>query len=211
MRKALPRKLKPARLGERGNQGMGMSDPSEVLEFWLETVGPKGWYLADDAVDAEVADRFGDLWQAAAGGGLDHWVSGATGCLAFLIVTDQFPRNLFRGDPRAFSTDARAREAARQALFMGWDQDVPPPERQFFYMPFEHSEDLADQDLAVECFQTRMDNAETALHARAHRAIIQRFGRFPFRNVVLGRESSPEEMEFLANGGYGAIVRELQG
>ncbi|QCO56782.1 DUF924 domain-containing protein (plasmid) [Pseudorhodobacter turbinis] len=188
-----------------------MSDPMEVLDFWLQKVGVKGWYEVDPAVDAEITDRFGDLWQAAHEGGLDHWIAGAAGTLAFLIVTDQFPRNMFRGDPRAFATDPRARDAARRALAENWDQDAPTPERQFFYLPFEHSEDAADQALAVECFSTRMDSPESALHARAHQRIIQTFGRFPFRNVALGRKSTKEEEAFMAEGGYGAIVRALQG
>lgn len=187
-----------------------MSDPVTVLTFWLDSIGPKGWYEVNPQVDADITAQFGPLWQTAHDGGLDHWVDGATGTLAYLIVTDQFPRNMFRGDPRAFATDARARSAARTALAQNWDQHARTPERQFFYLPFEHSEDLADQDLAVDCFTTRMDNPETALHARAHRAIIQRFGRFPFRNAALGRTSSAEEEAFMANGGYGAIVRDLQ-
>ncbi|WP_022703480.1 DUF924 family protein [Pseudorhodobacter ferrugineus] len=187
-----------------------MSDPVTVLTFWLETVGPKGWYEVNADVDAEITAQFGDLWQSAHDGALDHWIDGTTGTLAFLILTDQFPRNMFRGDPRAFATDPCARAAARIALAQNWDLDAPTPERQFFYLPFEHSEDLADQALAVYCFSTRMENPESALHARAHKAIIQRFGRFPFRNAALGRSSSPEELAFMENGGYGAIVRDLQ-
>lgn len=187
-----------------------MSDPVTIVTFWLETIGPKGWYEANADVDATITSQFGALWQAAHDGGLDHWIDGATGTLAFLILTDQFPRNMFRGDPRAFATDPRARAAARTALAENWDLDTPTPERQFFYLPFEHSEDPADQALAVECFTTRMDNPDSALHARAHQAIIQRFGRFPFRNAALGRSSSPEELAFMENGGYGAIVRAMQ-
>lgn len=187
-----------------------MSDPVTVLTYWLETIGPKGWYEADESVDADIIANFGALWRAAHDGGLDHWIDGALGTLAFLVVTDQFPRNMFRGDPRAFATDPLARAAARTALAQNWDLDAPTPERQFFYMPFEHSEDLADQALAVECFTTRMDNPETALHARAHQAIIQRFGRFPFRNTALDRTSTADEVAFMQNGGYGAIVRDLQ-
>lgn len=187
-----------------------MSDPKEVLEFWLETVGQKGWYEVNASVDAEITARFGELWRAAHDGNLGHWVAGPVGTLAFLIVTDQFPRNMFRGDPRAFATDARARDAARLALAENWDQEVPTPERQFFFLPFEHSEDPADQTLAVDCFNTRMDNPESALHARAHQAIIARFGRFPFRNAALGRASTDEEVAFMEKGGYAAIVRELQ-
>jgi uncharacterized protein (DUF924 family) len=187
-----------------------MSDPVEVLEFWLADVGPKGWYAFNPDVDAEITERFGDLWQAALEGGLDHWVDGAAGTLAFLILTDQFPRNMFRGDPRAFASDEIARDAARRALAQGWDLDAPPPERQFFYLPFEHAEDVGDQTLSVDCFTTRMDNPETALHARAHQAIIARFARFPFRNEALGRISTDEEKEFLENGGYAATVRSLE-
>jgi len=188
-----------------------MSDPATVLSFWLDFVGPKGWYEVNPKVDGAITAQFGAVWQAALDGKLDHWIDGSTGTLAFLILTDQFPRNMFRGDPRAFATDPLARDAARRALAQGWDQDAPAPERQFFYLPFEHSEDPADQALAVDCFINRMDNPETALHARAHQAIIQRFGRFPFRNAALGRTSTDEEQTFIANGGYGAIVRELQG
>lgn len=187
-----------------------MSDPVTVITFWLESVGPKGWYEVNPDVDAAITAQFGTLWQAAHDGGLDHWIDGAAGSLAYLILTDQFPRNMFRGEARAFATDARARDAARRALAQNWDQEAPTPERQFFYLPFEHSEDLADQTLAVDCFTNRMDNPETALHARAHQVIIQRFGRFPFRNAALGRPSSAEEERFMANGGYGAIVRDLQ-
>jgi uncharacterized protein (DUF924 family) len=187
-----------------------MSDPVTVLEYWLDTIGPKGWYEVNAEVDAHITAQFGALWQAAHDGGLDHWVNGATGCLAYLIVTNQFPRNMFRGQARAFATDPLARDAARRAIAQNWDQDAPTPARQFFYLPFEHSEDLTDQALAVDCFQTRMDSADNALHARAHQAIIQRFGRFPFRNAALGRASTPEEEAFLAEGGYGAIVRALQ-
>jgi uncharacterized protein (DUF924 family) len=187
-----------------------MSDPIEVLDFWLEKVGPQGWYTVDAGVDGDIIHRFGDLWLAAHEGGLEHWIDGALPTLAYLILTDQFPRNMFRGNARAFSTDARARAAAGVALDQSWDQDVPTPERQFFYMPFEHAEDPADQALAVDCFSTRMDDPETALHARAHQAIIARFGRFPFRNDALGRDSTPEEREFIENGGYGEVVRGLR-
>jgi len=188
-----------------------MSDPATVLSFWLDSVGPKGWYEVNPKVDADITAQFGALWQAALDGNLDHWIDGSTGTLAFLILTDQFPRNMFRGDPRAFATDPIARDTARRALAQGWDQETPTPERQFFYMPFEHSEDPADQALAVDCFTNRMDSPETALHARSHQAIINRFGRFPFRNAALGRTSTDEEEAFMANGGYGAVVRELQG
>lgn len=184
-----------------------MSDPVEVLDFWLGEVGPKGWYAGGEALDAECRLRFGDLWQAAHEGGLEHWVEGAAGTLAYLVICDQLARNIHRGRAEAFATDARARAAARKAVAAGWDLEAPEPERQFFYMPFEHSEDAADQALAVQLLTERLgSDPEMALHARAHQAIIARFGRFPFRNAALGRETTPEEAEFLANGGYAAEV-----
>ncbi len=187
-----------------------MSDPVEVLDFWLGEIGPDGWYAGGDALDARVRGRFAELWQAAMDGGLEHWVDGAAGTLAYLIVTDQFPRNMFRGEAKAFASDPLARAAARTALEAGWDMDAPEPERQFFYMPFEHSEDTADQALAVSLITERMPgDAEKALHARAHQEIIARFGRFPPRNAALGRDTTPDEQEFLDNGGYGAVVRAL--
>ena len=188
-----------------------MSDPIEVLEFWIAEVGPKGWFSGGDAVDAACRDRFLDLWHAARGGGLDHWVEGTAGSLAFLVLTDQFPRNMFRGSPEAFATDPLALAAARRAVDAGWDLGAPVPERTFFYLPFEHSEDLADQDRSVDLYTTRMpDEAEFQLHAHAHREVIARFGRFPFRNAALGRSDTPAEAAFLAAGAYPALVAELR-
>jgi uncharacterized protein (DUF924 family) len=187
-----------------------MSDPVEVLDFWITEIGPKGWFNGGDAVDIACRDRFGDLWQAAHDGGLDHWVDGPTGTLAYLILTDQFPRNMFRGEARAFATDARARAAARRAVALGWDIEVPEPERTFIYLPFEHSEDLSDQDWSVELSAARITDDDFLLHARAHREIIARFGRFPFRNAALGRSTTAEEQAFLAAGAYPALVNELR-
>jgi uncharacterized protein (DUF924 family) len=188
-----------------------MSDPVEVLDFWLGEIGPDGWYAGTEEIDDTIAVRFGDLWQALHDGGLEHWVDGTVGTLAYLIVADQFSRNIHRGKAQAFATDAMARAAARRALDMGWDMGAPAPERQFFYLPFEHSEDMADQDLCVRLMEERLTaEPDNILHAHAHRQIIARFGRFPFRNAALGRDSTPEEAAFLAEGGYAAIVRALQ-
>ena len=188
-----------------------MSDPVEVLDFWLGEIGEAGWYAGSPEIDDACAVRFGLLWEALDSGGLEHWVTGVVGTLAYLIVADQFSRNIHRGTAQAFATDIRARAAARHALAEGWDMAAPVPERQFFYLPFEHSEDMADQDLAVSLMAERMEgNAESLLHARAHREVIARFGRFPFRNAALGRETTPEEAAFLENGGYGAQVRALR-
>jgi uncharacterized protein (DUF924 family) len=188
-----------------------MADPVEVLDFWLGEIGLKGWYAGGEVIDVACRERFDDLWNAARGGGLEHWVEGTVGTLAYLIVTDQFPRNIHRGSALAFATDPLALAAARKALSSGWDTGAPEPERQFFYMPFLHSEDPEDQALAVDCMTERMaSDPEMALHARAHAEVIRRFGRFPSRNAVLGRESSPEELRFLAEGGYAAVVRSLK-
>ncbi|MCE6952910.1 DUF924 domain-containing protein [Cereibacter sphaeroides] len=188
-------------------------DPVAVLDFWLGEIGPEGWYSVDAAVDQEIRDRFGDLWQAARDGGLEHWCEGTVGSLAFLILTDQFPRNMFRGEALAFTTDPLARDAARKAIVAGWDLGAPEPERQFFYLPLEHSEAPEDQATAVRMFEERMPEtgAEGLLHAHAHAAIIARFGRFPFRNAALGRASTPEEEDFLSAGAYAAEVRRLRG
>ena len=189
-----------------------MSDPVEVLDYWLGAIGPEGWYAGGEALDGEIRALFGDLWQAAQEGGLDHWgEGGAAGALALIVICDQFARNIWRGDARAFATDPLAYRTAQHALAQGWDLEAPEPERQFFYMPFEHSENPEDQALAVQLMAERMpSDPEMALHARAHQAVIARFGRFPFRNVALGRASTPEEEAFLAEGGYASMVNQLR-
>jgi uncharacterized protein (DUF924 family) len=187
-----------------------MAGPVEVLEFWLNEIGPDAWYRGDAATDQACA-RLTDLWQAARDGGLEHWVDGTVGTLAYIILTDQIPRNIHRGTSLAFATDPQARAAARKALDEGWDMGAPEPERHFFYMPFEHSEDPGEQALAVALMAERVpSDPEMALHARAHRDVIARFGRFPTRNAALGRESSPEEAAYLAEGGYMAVVNRLR-
>lgn len=188
-----------------------MSDPIELLDFWLHEVGPKGWYAGGEEIDSLCRDQFEDLWQAAHDGGLEHWVDGTVGTLAYLILTDQIPRNIHRGTAMAFATDARARDAARKALAAGWDMAAPEPERQFFYMPFEHSEDPADQALSVQMLTERLaSDPDMGLHARAHQEVIARFSRFPTRNAALGRASSTEESAYLDQGGYAAVVNRLK-
>lgn len=188
-----------------------MGTPAEVLEFWLHEVGEEGWYKGGEALDALCRDRWLDLWQAARDGGLDHWVEGTPGTLAFLVLTDQLPRNMFRGTADAFATDAQARAAAGKALEAGWDMGAPEPERQFFYMPFEHAEDIADQDLAVALMAERLPaDPDNLLHARAHREIIRAFGRFPTRNAALGRVTTSEEQVYLDTGGYAAFVKAMR-
>lgn len=189
-----------------------MADPVDVLDFWLGDVGPDGWYSSDAALDALCRDRFLEVWQAAHEGGLEHWVDGTVGTLAYLIICDQLSRNMHRGKASAFETDAKALSAARTALTHGWDMNAPEPERQFFYLPFMHSEDTADQALSVQLFTDKMplSGSDQILHARAHADIIARFGRFPFRNQVLGRENSADEARFIADGGYGAAFNVIK-
>jgi uncharacterized protein (DUF924 family) len=133
-----------------------MADPIEVLDFWLGEVGAEGWYSGGEALDADCRAGFSEVWQAAADGGLEHWVDGAVGTLAYLVICDQLARNMHRGDAKSFATDAQARAAARKAVDHGWDMEAPEPERQFFYLPFMHSEDPADQALCVALFTDKI-------------------------------------------------------
>ena len=188
-----------------------MSDPVTVLDYWLNAVGPPGWYAGGDDLDDDIRARWQDLWDAAERGGLDHWIEGPAGTLAFIILTDQFPRNMFRGQAKAFATDPHARAAARRAVGAGWDLMVPEPERQFIYLPFEHSEDPADQDLSVRLFTERLPSEpENIHHARVHAEVIHRLGRFPTRNAALSRVNTPGEQAYLDAGGYGALVNAMR-
>ena len=189
-----------------------MMDPEDVLAYWLDEVGPEGWYKGGDALDAEIKDKFLTTWKAAESGALSLWLTYPSGALAYCIVTDQFSRNMFRGTAKAFSTDQAAVAVAKSAIAKGWDLRIDEPARVFFYMPLCHSECLADQERCVRLMHTRMlkDGAGYLLHAKAHREVIRRFGRFPFRNEALHRATQPGEVEFLTAGGYGATVRELE-
>ena len=164
----------------------------EVLDFWFVELGEPGWFAKDDGIDERIRERFLALHeQLCADGG--SGIRGARPLLAAVIVLDQFSRNLFRGTARAFAGDALARHLARRAIADGLDSDMEPAERYFLYLPFEHSEDPADQALAVDLI-TRLDCDEWTKYAVAHKALIDRFGRFPHRNDVLGRPSSAEEI-----------------
>ena len=183
-----------------------MTQVEDVLGFWLGRVGPSRWYAADPALDAEIADRFGPACALARQGGFEDWALTPRGTLALLILLDQFPRNIHRDRAEAFASDLRALRVAKRAVRQGRDMGVPEPERQFFYLPMMHSESSADQDQCVRLFLTRMPEtgAENLRHAVAHRDVIRRFGRFPFRNAALGRVSTPAETAWLAEGGYRA-------
>ena len=181
-----------------------METPREVLGYWLDEVGPEGWYKGGDELDARIRERFLELWERAWNGGCDSWRTSPVGALAYIVLTDQFPRNMFRGESRSFSSDALAVAAAKAAIPKRWDMRLDEPARQFFYMPLMHSECLADQDRCVRLMLTRMpETGKTNLpHARAHREVVRRFGRFPTRNEALGRVSTASEADYLAAGGY---------
>lgn len=189
-----------------------MTKPEDVLAFWLDEVGEKGWYEADPAIDAEIKRRFMPLWQSAREGALSLWMTYPSGSLAYLILTDQFSRNMFRGKPEAFSMDHAALALSKIAVEKNWDLRIDEPARQFFYLPMMHSECISDQERCIRLLMTRMPEtgASNLLHARAHRDVIRKFGRFPFRNEALERRTLETELAFLEGGGYGATVRELQ-
>ncbi len=191
---------------------MSIATPEEVVSYWVDEVGPAGWYRVDERLDAAIRDRFGATWEAARDGGLTGWLCGPRRTLAYVIVTDQFPRNMFREDGRAFATDRHARSAALRGISQRWDMRTSEPERQFFYLPMMHSEVLADQEHALRLILTRMPRTggDNLLHARAHREVIRRYGRFPHRNEALGRTTTDAERRYLDTGGYGAVVRAFQ-
>lgn len=189
-----------------------MVGPEEVLSFWLDDVGPSGWYVQEEALDANITSRFKDAWEGAQAGRYSLWLTYPTGALAYVILTDQFPRNMFRGSKNAFATDRAALAAAKAAVDKGWDMRIDEPARQFFYLPMMHSENLCDQERCVRLLHERMPEygASNLLHARAHREIIRQFGRFPYRNEALSRKTTDTEMAYVSAGGYGETVRELQ-
>lgn len=185
--------------------------PQEVLDFWLGAPGSaehgkrrEVWFKKSDVFDQDVRRRFLPLWEMAADGRLADWDRAPQTLLAFIIVCDQFPRNMFRVDPRAFATDARALAAAQRMVESGWDQQLASLERQFVYLPFEHAEDPAMQQRSLELFERLAQDpalADLPEWTRKHADIIARFGRYPHRNAVLGRDSTPAEIEFLAQPG----------
>lgn len=166
-----------------------------VVSFW-RAAGPSKWFAGGPDFDAECRARFLDLHFAAARRECGHWMGSATGALALLLLLDQIPRNVFRGSGHAFATDPLARHYAGRALAAGFDAGFEPALRAFFYLPFEHSEDMADQERSVALF-TALGDANYLRYAVAHRDVIARFGRFPHRNALLGRASTEEERQFL--------------
>ena len=185
------------------------ADVFQILDFWFGS--PRGksrpqWFRKDDRFDAGIRERFGDLHAAAARRELEDWRGERESMLALVVVLDQFSRNLYRNDARAFAQDAHALDCARQALARGDDEASLPVERMFLYLPFEHSEDRIDQAFSLDLMR-RIDAFEETRGisewAQKHKVIVERFGRFPHRNAVLGRASTPEEIEFLKSPGSG--------
>ena len=174
--------------------------PADVVIFWVNA-GPKAWFSKSEALDSEIRQRFETMHHAAARGELDGWADTPEGALALLLLLDQFPRNMFRGSPHAFATDPLARKVARMAVDQGFDGQVDQALRQFFYLPFEHSEHLEDQDHGLALCAASGDE-DLLKWAKIHRDIIRRFGRFPHRNRSLGRTTGDAEQAFLDGGGF---------
>ncbi|UUX49572.1 DUF924 domain-containing protein [Nisaea acidiphila] len=180
--------------------GRQMQDIERILSFWFEECSEKQWFGKDSDFDAAIRERFGAQVDAAMAGELDHWCESADGTLAYLLLLDQFTRNIFRGSGKAFAADGKARTACKRALEAGFDAALDSRRKTFLYLPLEHSEDLADQSRCVALFEA-LGDAEKTDYAIRHRDIIQRFGRFPHRNEALGRQSTDEELAFLKEPG----------
>lgn len=188
-----------------------MSQAKEILDFWFGNPDQPGfgkprdfWFKKTPEFDEELRTRFLKDYQKAAGGYLDEWIDLPETCLALILLLDQFPRNMFRGTPEAFATDWEALSAAQQAVAQGFDEKLLPVQRWFIYLPFEHSENLDHQRQAVKLFQQLSDDPDSAScidYAIRHKTVIERFGRFPHRNEILGRSSTPEEKEYLKQKG----------
>jgi uncharacterized protein (DUF924 family) len=199
----------PSRLGSGGGAhaepGPGRPAPTpprqalEVVEFWKQA-GPNLWFAKDPAFDRRFRERFLSLYEAAARRELSSWLDTPDGALGLCILLDQFPRNSFRGTPRMYATDALAREVATAAIGAGHDRALPHPLALFLYLPFGHSEDLADQARSVDLAR-RLGEPHLS-HAEHHRDLVKRFGRFPHRNKILGRPTRPEEQRYLDEGGF---------
>ena len=176
----------------------------EILDFWFVETQPQQWFQVNEGFDALIAQRFGNAYERATSGALDDWQNNADGALALIILLDQFPRNMFRGTPKAFETDKKALVVAKFAISKGLDQVHSVQKKRFLYLPFEHSENINDQRRCVELFEKIKDDAPMGHeYALRHLDVIDKYGRFPHRNKVLGRDSSAEEEEYLAQEGSG--------
>ena len=179
-----------------------MSDwPTELLAYWFGELDPAQWWQKNAAVDAEIGARFGGLWEAQRTHPAEDFLTEPATARAAVLLFDQVPRNMFRDDARAYATDPRARAIATAAIEAGWDEGLSLHERQFLYMPFMHSEDLGDQQRSLALF-AGLGDPEIGEFARKHYETVERFGRFPHRNAVLGRDSTPEEIAAIAAGAH---------
>ncbi len=171
----------------------------DILEYWYSERMQPYWFNSTPVIDDEVRDRYESLWNAVMVGEYTDWQNSAQGCLALIIILDQFPLNMFRGQVRSFSSEAMAIEITKHAINQGYDKEIDKHQLAFMYMPLMHSENLDDQNQSVKLFQAAglTENVKFAEH---HRQLIQRYGRFPHRNAILGRESSPDEMDYLNSG-----------
>ncbi len=176
-----------------------MSTIDEILDFWFAPVMAEKWFKQDSDLDRQVRERLGALHENAAAGAFDNWRESAKGCIALVVLLDQVPRNIFRGDPRTYATDEAARAVARHALDRGFDGEMTQAQRRMLYIPLEHSEALGDQELSVRLTSHLDEDPNWHKWAAHHRGIIDRFGRFPHRNGILGRENTAEETVFLAD------------
>lgn len=183
-----------------GGAVLRLASAEDVLHFWFEATPREAWFEADPAFDAAVRSRFEPVLASVSRVDPARADLDARSTLAAVIILDQFPRNIYRGTPDAFATDALARRFAHHAIASGFDRGMDIDQRGFLYLPFEHSEDLADQTYSISLY-TALGDAEYLRYAIAHQAIIQRFGRFPHRNAILGRPSTPEEIAFLQEPG----------
>ena len=179
---------------------MPAQSPDGVLDFWFSDAARPHWFVRSEALDARIRDVLGPLHIQAARGELDHWAADPRGALALIILLDQAPRNLHRGSANAFATDPVALRHASAAVDLGHDRELGEEERVFLYLPFEHSESLADQDRCI-ALMSGLQNPMWLDYAERHRQVIARFGRFPHRNAVVGRESTDEELAFLTQPG----------
>lgn len=173
-------------------------NPGSILDFWYTEPMRSSWFSSTPALDADIRARFESVWLAAAEKRLEDWKNSPQGCLALVIVLDQLPLNMFRGEAKSFSTEQQAVEICKLAIARGYDREIAPERLGFLYMPLMHSENLLDQDLSVQMFEQAGLEGNVRF-ARHHRDLIRRFGRFPHRNAILGRESSREELEYLGS------------
>lgn len=182
-----------------------MTTMQTVLRFWFEEHDDEDWFRGGEEFDEKIRDRFLSVYEDGAAGRLGGWRETALGCVALCLVLDQFPRNLFRGDPRSYATDAAARLVTEHAIARGFDRDpaLDGPHRMFLYLPLEHSEDIDDQRRCVDLVRERIGNERYLDFAERHLKIVEQFGRFPHRNAVLERTSTDEEIEFLKQPGSG--------